>query len=200
MSRTLMLALAGLVVLAGAEAGTAGVPSKKGDTEQDAAEQDAAGKTAAGQNAAGDPGSVDLESELNPVRYARLIKPIEVQLAAAAKVVKIYAAERAKPVDRQNGRLLLACNQRAAGYYLGAALAARRAVNRLREERLKNAVKEQYQRPSEQKAVEVYLELAEKAREEGNVREAVGYYKRVLKIDRDNARAARAVSRLPKSR
>jgi len=204
MYRTLMPALAGLVVFAGAEAGAVGVPSKKGDPGKDTAVKDAAGKDAAGpkdaaKDAAAEPSaSVALEAELPPNQHARLIKPIEAKLSAAAEAVKAYAKEQTKPVGRRNARLLLACKQRAATYYLGAALAARKAVNRLREDRLKQAVREQYQRPNEQKAVDIYLQLAEKARDEGHVREAVGYYKRILKIKGDHARAKEALAEIEK--
>jgi len=185
MHRMLIVALAGLVVLAGAAASTAAdVPWKKDGAKKD--------------DAAGDTGAVDLKTELNQVQYNRLIKPIEDKLADVAKAMEAYEKEMAKPVGRQNPRVLLACKERAATLYLGASLAAKNAVNRLREEPLKNAVKQQYQQPNEQKAVDIYLELAMKAQDEGNLRAAVGYYQRILKVDRDNTQAKEALTKIAK--
>ncbi|MFO8012473.1 MAG: hypothetical protein R6X20_04110 [Phycisphaerae bacterium] len=184
MHRTLIVALAGLVVLAGTiTAEAAGVPWKEGDGKKDDA---------------GASGSVDLKTELNDVQYNRLIKPIEAKLADVEKTMKTYEKEKAKPAGRQNPRLLLACKERAATFYLGASLAAKNAANRLREDRLKNAIKEQYQAPNEQKAIDIYLELAMKAQDEGNVRGAIGYYKRILSIDKDNGEAKEALTKIAK--
>jgi len=185
MQRMLIVALVGLIVLGGTvAAGAAGVPWKKGDAKKD--------------EGAKATGSVDLKAELNTIQYSRLIKPIEAKLEDVAKAMKAYDKEKAKPVGRQNPRILLACKERAANFYLGASLAAKNAANRLREDALKNAVKAQYQTPNEQKAIDIYLELAMKAQDDGNVRGAVGYYKRILKIDRDNTQAKDALTKIAK--
>jgi len=185
MQRLLIVALAGLVVLGGTvAAGAADVPWKKGDAKKD--------------EGAKATGPVDLKAELNTVQYNRLIKPIEAKLEAVDKTMKVHDKEMEKPVGRQNPRILLACKERTANFYLGASLAAKNAANRLREDRLKNAVKAQYQKPNEQKAIDIYLELAMKAQDDGNVRAAVGYYQRILKVDRENTQAKEALAKIAK--
>jgi len=184
MHRFVIVALAGLIFLGGTVAvGAAGVPWKDGDGKK---KDDAA------------TGEVDLQTELNQVQYNRLIKPIEAKLGDVEKAMQAYEKEMAKPVGRQNPRLLLACKERAATYYLGASVAAKNAVNRVREDRLKNAIKEKYQTPNEQKAIDIYLELAMKAQDEGNVRGAIAYYKRILGIDKQNAQAREALTKIAK--
>jgi hypothetical protein len=184
MHRMLIVALAGLVVLAGTmTAGAADVPWKEGDGKKDDA---------------GAAGSVDLKAELNDVQYNRLIKPIEAKLADVEKTMETYEKEKAKPAGRQNPRLLLACKERTATFYLGASLAAKNAANRVREDHIKNAIKDQYQTPNEQKAIDIYLELAMKAQDDGNVRGAVGYYKRILSIDKDNSQAKEGLTKIAK--
>ena len=184
MHRLVTVALASLCILGSTVAAEAADdPWKKDDADKEGAEA---------------AGAVDLKSELSQVQYRRLINPIESKLEDAAKTMKVYEKEKAKPADRQNPRVLLGCKQRAATFYVGASLAAKNAVNRLRDERLKNAVMKQYQKPNEQKAVDVYLELAMKAQDEGNVRGAIGYYKRILKFDKDNTDAKQALAKIAK--
>ncbi len=183
MHRFVIVALAGLMALGGTvAAGAAGVPWQEGGAEK---------KEGAGE-------AVDLKSELNQIQYNRLIKPIEAKLEDVEKTMATYEKEKAKPVGRQNPRLLLACKERAATFYLGASLAAKNAVNRVRENRLKSAIKQQYQEPNQKKAIDIYLELAMKAQDEGNVRGAVGYYKRILSIDKENGEAKDALTKIAK--
>jgi hypothetical protein len=184
MHRMLIVALAGLVVLAGAAAAQAAdVPWKQGDGKKDDA---------------GASGPVDLQSELNKIQYNRLIKPIEAKIEDAEKMQKMLDKEKAKPAGRQNPRVLLGCKERMATHYVGASVAAKNASNRVREDHLKKAIKQQYQQPNEQKAIDIYLELAMKAQDDGNVRGAVGYYKRILKIDNDNTQAKEALTKIAK--
>ena len=183
MHRFVIVALAGLIVLGGTVvADAAGVPWKEGGAEKKE----------------GATGGADLKTELNQIQYNRLIKPIEAKLEDVEKAMAAYEKEKAKPVGRQNPRLLLACKERAATFYLGASLAAKNAVNRVREDHLKSAIKQQYQEPNEQKAIDIYLELAMKAQDENNVRGAVGYYKRILSIDKENGEAKQALTKIAK--
>jgi len=140
MSRTALLALAGVLVLSlGVSVSAAVVPWKKGDDKPDAATD-------------GDAGSTDLKEKLGETQYKRLVSPIEAKLKLAKKTMEAYDKEMEKPVDKRSQRLLLGCKQRAAQYYLGAAMAAKQAANRNRDEAVKAAIAEEFQKPNEQKA------------------------------------------------
>lgn len=187
MKRLMVVALMGGLALAVA-AGTwaAGVPWKA-DVKKDDAGAGAA-------DAAG--GGSDLKTAMEPAQYARVIKPIEAKVEAAQAAMKPYEKEMEKPEDKRNQKVLLACKDRAATAYLSAALAAKKAIGMVKDEGQKAAIKEQYEDPNNQKAIEILLEIAAAAQEKNDLRTAVAYYKRVLGVDKENAQAKEGLTRM----
>lgn len=162
----------------GAEA--AGVPWKTGDNPK--------------QDASAAPS--DLKAELAPAQYKRVIKPIEAKLEAAEKIMKVHDKEMEKDTEKRNARLLLGCKTRAAEAYLGASLAAKKAINLVKKDGQKAAIKEQYEEPNRKKAIDIFAELAGEAYDKGDLRMAVGYYKRILSIDKENAQAKEGITKI----
>ena len=152
-----------------------------------------------GQQAADQPAAaVDLEAKLGKAAYKRLVAPIQAKLKLAETALAAHNKEMQKPVDKRNPRLLLACKERAATAYLGASLAAKMAANRQRDPAVKQAILETFQKPNQQKAIDIFLELASKAQEANNTRMAVAFYKRILQIDKENAQAKEALTQIAK--
>jgi hypothetical protein len=187
MKRWTMIAVLGLLAIG--LAGTVwaeGVPWKKDDNAKaDADEKDAAAGTAS-----------DLKSELPPALYTRAIKPIEEKVTAAEGAMKPYEKEMEKDEAKRNAKLLIACKDRAANMYLGAMLAAKKAEGMVKTDAQKAAIKQQYEEPNQQKAIEMFLELAADAQQHGDLRMAVAYYRKVLSLDKDNAQAKEALTKL----
>ena len=180
MQRILLVALvAGLVLAVGPRASAAGVPWKKGDDN---------GAAAAG----------DLKEQLGEAQYTRVVAPIEAKLKMVTKTMEAYEKEMQKPIDKRSERVLLGCKQRAATFYIGAAMAAKQAASRNRDQAVKAGIIEQFQKPNEQKAIDIYLELAMKAQDAGDIRTAVGFYKRILSVDRENSQAKDALTKIAK--
>jgi len=138
----------------------------------------------------------DLKAELSPAQYARVVKPIETRIALAKKAMEPYEKEMQKDAEKRRQHVLIKCKERAASCYLSASYSAKKAVRLVKKDSLKAALKEQYEEPNKQKAIDIYLELALDAHTEGNLRRAVGYYKQILKIDPENADARDALTKL----
>jgi len=182
MKRLMVVALmVGLALVLAGGAWAAGVPWKA-DAGAEAA--DAAG------------GASDLKTQMEPAHYARAIKPIEAKIQAAQGAMKPYEKEMEKPEGKRNQKLLLACKDRAATMYLGAALAAKKAIGMVKDEGQKAAIKEQYEDPNNQKAIDILLEIAAAAQEKNDLRTAVAYYKRILAVDKENAQAKEGLTRI----
>jgi hypothetical protein len=186
MKRTWLAILAGLAVLglaAGAQAadGLWAGEEKKAD--------DAAGDAAGGATG-------DLKTDLGSVLYKRAIEPIEAKLEMAAKQMELYDKENGKDAEKRNFVLMMKLKQQASEAYLGAALAAKKAVGMVSKPEQKKAIEDQYEKPNQQKAIDIKLELAATAHEKGDLRTAVGLYKSVLTLDKDNAAAKDALTRI----
>jgi len=138
----------------------------------------------------------DLKAELPPAQYSRVVKPIEAKLAAVEKIMKVYDKEMEKTAEKRSERLLLSCKARAGEAYLGAALAAKKALNLVKKESHKAAIKQQYEEPNRKKAIDIFLELGTLAHDKGDLRMAVGYYKRILAIDKQNAQAKEGLTKI----
>ena len=143
----------------------------------------------------------DLKAELPPAQYRRVMKPIEAQIALAEKAMQPYNKEMEKPEEkrRQEKRLqalLIKCKERAAACYLGASTAAKKALRLVKKDSHKAAIKQQYEQPNKEKAIDIYLELALDAHTSGDLRRTVGCYKKVLSIDRENTQARQALVKL----
>jgi len=138
----------------------------------------------------------DLKADLSPAQYARIVKPIETRMAMAAKAMEPYEKEMQKPEAKRRQALLIACKEQAASHYFAASASARRGIPLVRKDSLKAALKEQYEEPNKQKAIDLYLELALDAHTGGDLRRAVGYYRQILAIDPENAQAKNALLKL----
>lgn len=183
MKRLLPVALIGVFAVAGTlAAAAADVPLKAGEDPK------------AGASAA--PG--DLKAELPPAQYNRVVKPIEAKIEAAEKIMKVHDKEKEKDAEKRNARLLLGCKTRAAEAYLGASLAAKKAINLVKTDGQKTAIKEQYEEPNRKKAIDIFAELAGEAYDKGDLRMAVGYYKRILAIDKKNKVARDELTKIAK--
>lgn len=183
MKRFVPAALIGVFAVAGTLAAVAAdVPRKAGEEPQ------AGASTAPG----------DLKAELAPAQYNRVVKPIEAKLAAVEKIMKGYDKEMEKTAEKRNERLLLSYKARAGEAYLGAALAAKKALNLVKKESHKAAITQQYEEPNRKKAIDIFLELATAAHDKHDVRMAVAYYKRILTIDKENAQAREGLTKIAK--
>ncbi len=138
----------------------------------------------------------DLKAELPPAQYRRVMKPIEAQIALAEKAMQPYEKEMQKPEEKRRQALLIKCKERAAACYLGASTAAKGALRLVKKDSHKAAIKQQYEEPNREKAIDIYLELALDAHTSGDLRRTVGYYKKVLSIDRENTQAKQALIKL----
>ena len=183
MKRFLPAALIGVFVVAGViGAEAAGVPWKTGDDPK--------------QGASAAPS--DLKAELAPAQYNRIVKPIEAKIEAAERIMKAHDKEMEKAAEKRNARLLLGCKTRAAEAYLGASLAAKKGLSLVKKDGQKAAIKEQYEEPNRKKAIDIFAELAGEAYDKGDLRMAVGYYKRILSIDKENAVAREGLTKIAK--
>jgi len=140
----------------------------------------------------------DLKAELPPAQYRRVMKPIEAQIALAEKAMVPYNKEMEKPEEKRRQALLIKCKERAAACYLGASTAAKKALRLVKKDSHKAAIKQQYEQPNKEKAIDIYLELALDAHGSGDLRRTVGYYKRILALDRENTQAKQALIKLAK--
>jgi hypothetical protein len=170
------------------------VPWKAADGEKADAAAEGAGDAKEGADAGGAGG--ELKAALGAAHYDRLIKPIEAKVDQAAKIMEKYTKEKEKPAEKQNQGLLSGLKEQAAGAYLAASLAAKKAVGSVKNEEQKAAITQQFDDPNRQKAIDIYLELASEAMEKKDIRKAAAYYKKVLSIDKDNATAKEALTKL----
>lgn len=138
----------------------------------------------------------DLKAELSPAQYKRVMKPIEAQIALAEKAMEPYEKEMQKPEEKRRKDLLTKCKERAAACYLGASTAAKSALRLVKKDSHKAAITQQYDQPNKEKAIDIYLELALEAHASGDFRRTVGYYKKVLSLDRENTQAKQGLIKL----
>lgn len=138
----------------------------------------------------------DLKAELPPAQYRRVMKPIEAQITLAEKAMEPYNKEMEKPEEKRRQDLLIKCKERAAACYLGASTAAKKALRLVKKDSHKAALKQQFEDPNKEKAIDIYLELALDAHGSGDLRRTVAYYKRVLSLDRENAQAKQGIIKL----
>ena len=141
--------------------------------------------------------NVDLKTALTPIQYSRAIKPIEIQLEEAEKIMA--RLEKAKAEPSQNPKQLIAIKATAARFYMAAALKAKAAIGMLKNEEHKQAVITQYEKPSIAKAADLYNDLAQEALREKDFRAAFSLYSEVLKIDPENAIAKAGVTEVQKA-
>ena len=127
-----------------------------------------------------------LKGDLPPAQYNRVVKPIEAKIALAEKAKESYEKEMQKPAEKRRAAMLLSCKQKTSAAYYQVALAARKATRMVKEEKHKTEIKATYEIPNLRNATEILLGFATEAQGKGDIRTAVGHYKRVLAMDPDN--------------
>jgi tetratricopeptide (TPR) repeat protein len=118
-------------------------------------------------------------------KAAALIKE---QMAKAEKLLQQASDEMAKPDGKRDAKKADGLKVAAANMYVAAALAANRAAATLKEDE-KQAFLDQYDKPNRDKAIGIFLELADAAKANRRWQEATGYYNKVLQIDPKNQAA-----------
>jgi len=141
-------------------------------------------------------GGVDLKEALSPEVYQRAIQPILVQIGQAEKVLALYDKEMAKEEKARNEKRAIGYRLSAARFYLAASQQARQKKNLIKEADLQAAVTAQYEVPMRDKAVGIYLTLAQEAMDKNDLKAAIEYYQQALKIDPENAVAKEELTKL----
>lgn len=144
--------------------------------------------------AAGKPGT--LKGDLPPAQYNRVVKPIEAKLALAEKAMAGYEKEMTKPPEKRRQATLLSWKEKASAAYYQVALAARKAAKMVKKVEHQAEIKAKYEGLNLRKATDILLAFASEAHEQGDLRKAIAYYKRVLGMDPDNPRAKAALERI----
>ena len=152
--------------------------------------------TDATQPAAQDQGPVDLKTALAPDIYQRAILPIIVQTKQAENVLALYDKEMAKEPSDRNEKRALGYRLSAARFYMAASQKARQGKDFIKDADLQSAVTTQYEVPTRDKAVAIYLALADEAMGKNDVQTAVEYYQMAIKADPENAVAKEQLVKL----
>jgi hypothetical protein len=160
-----------------------GTPAQGSDVKPAAP---AAGTPAADQEAADAAAQKD-------ARIAKAVKPVEEQLALAAKQLELYDKEMAKPEKDRNPQMAAGCRLRAARFYNLAAMKSKAAEGQFSKAEDKQIIIDQYEKPAREKAIALYLELADQAKQKNDMRTAITLYKDILKLDPSNAEAKDAL-------
>jgi len=140
-----------------------------------------------------------LKGDLPAAQYNRVVKPIEAKIALAEKAKESYEKEMQKPAEKRRAAMLLSCKQKTSAAYYQVALAARKATRMVKEEKHKTEIKATYEIPNLRKATEILLGFATEAQGKGDIRTAVGHYKRVLAMDPDNQVAKASLEKIART-
>jgi tetratricopeptide (TPR) repeat protein len=151
--------------------------------------QEAALKAEAGAPAAGAAVATD-------ARFEKAAKPVLDQIAQAEKVLKLFETEMAKPEEKRNAQQAQNFKVTAARFYLAAALKAKQASALLLKKEDKEAFAEQYEKPNREKAIAIWLELADAAMAKKDYKQAMGLYKDVLAVDPKNEAALEGIKKI----
>lgn len=170
------------------------VPWKAGDPKPDA--KPAAGAAAGADTAGGTSG--DLKADLPPAQYARIVKPIEASVEQAEKAMEECKKELDKPAEKRNAVRIQGLKINAARFYQGAAVKAKAGEALVTKGEQKQAIADQYEKPNKEKAVALYLEIADELLAKKDFRGAYATYKQVLVIDPENATAKAAIEKIEK--
>jgi len=157
----------------------------------------AAGAAATGATASGAaaPATGTDATGLDP-KIAKAVKPVEDQIAQAEKVMKLYNDEMAKPDDKRNVGTANGYKMSAARFYLAAALKAKNVGAQFSKAEDKQTILDQFEKPNREKAVQLFLELADAAHQKKDLNSAVSLYKQVLTIDPQNAAATAGLKQI----
>ena len=121
-----------------------------------------------------------------------LVTAIKEQVARAEKLVQQATEEAAKntPVALKNAETL---KLNAAKLYVAIAVHAFQSAAMFTKENEKQTFLDQYDKPNREKAIGLFLELADSFKKQKRSSEAVNLYKEVLKIDPKNDAATKGV-------
>ena len=166
-------------------------PATTPDTPAPAATDKPAG-TADPQAPAPAQGAADAAAQRD-ARIAKAVKPVEEQLKLAAKQKELYDKEMAKPEKERKPQVATGCKLREAQFYNLAAMKSKAAEGQFSKVEDKQIIIDQYEKPAREKAISLYLELADQKKNENDIRMAITFYQDVLKIDPSNAEAKDAL-------
>jgi tetratricopeptide (TPR) repeat protein len=155
--------------------------------EEPKKDEPAAAAPAAGEKAAA---PAETKSELP----ARTVTAIEASVARAEKLLQFVQTEMAKDEAKRNVTKAQEARMQAANAYLQAAQQAKAAIASLKEDQRAGA-SEQYDKPNRQKAIDIYMELAQAAMERKDYNRAKALYAQVVKLDPENAAAKEALKK-----
>ena len=122
-------------------------------------------------------------------KFARVVKPIEDQIAAVAKLQDLYEKEKTKPEKQQNATLLRGYKGNIAQGFLKGSAAAKMAESQFTKPEDKKQIADAYEIPLRAKSIAVYLEMADEAIAKKDYRDATSLYKMILQIDPKNQAA-----------
>ena len=154
---------------------------------------------ASGGEAEAPQGPIDLKTALTPEQYLRAIQPILGNLEQADKALALYDEEMAKPEKERDAKRALGFKERAARFYAAASLRARQSKGYVPQEAQKASIGDQYEIPARDKAIAIYLDLAQIYLSKNDLRAAVAYHQRVLNLDAENAAATNALKQIEES-
>jgi tetratricopeptide (TPR) repeat protein len=157
--------------------------------------QDAPSKGAVAAPAAAEPpaGGTAVATD---AKFEKAAKPVLDQIAQAEKVLKLFETEMAKPEEKRNLQQATNFKATAARFYLAAALKAKQAAALLPKKEEKEAFSEQYEKPNREKAIAIWLELADAAMAKKDYKQAMGLYKDVLAVDSKNEAALEGIKKI----
>lgn len=144
-------------------------------------------------------GPIDLKADLTPEQYLRAVQPILGNIEQAEKALALYDEELAKPEKERDEKRALGFKERAARFYAAASLRARQSRGYVSQEAQKAAIANQYEIPAREKAITLYLELAQIYLGKNDLRASVAYYQRVLNLNPGNTAATNALKQIEES-
>ena len=154
---------------------------------------------ASGGEAEAPQGPIDLKTALTPEQYLRAVRPILGNLKQADKALALYDEEMAKPEKEQNAKRARGFKERAARFYAAASLRARQSKGYVPQESQKAAIADLCEIAARDKAVAIYLDLAQIYMSKNDLRAAVAYYQRVLNLNPGNTAATNALKQIEES-
>jgi len=194
MSRVMLACLLAGAVLASA------TPARRGQGQPaEAPKPTPWAPAASGGEAEAPQAPIDLKTALTPEQYLRAIQPILSNLEQADKALALYDEEMAKPEKERDEKGALGFKERAARFYAAASLRARQSRGYVPQEAQKAAIADQYEIPARDKAIAIYLDLAQIYLSKNDLRAAVAYYQRVLNLDPGNTAATNALKQIEES-
>jgi len=127
-------------------------------------------------------------------KYMRALKPIVDQINLAVKQLNLFDKEMAKPEKERKASVAAGYKLRAAQAYNLATMKAKAAESQFSKAEDKQPIIDLYEKPCREKAVAIYLELADEAKQLNDMRTAVTLYQDILKLDPTNVAAKDALT------